>query len=435
MKAQIMKRIAIAAALTLLWASQSGAETIAIRGARIQTMGPAGEIASGTIVVVDGRIAAVGADAAIPPGARVIDGSGLVVTPGLFATMAAIAVQDLVGYSVGGVGSRSDVVSASFDVQYEINPASPQIPEARIEGVTHAVVTPNPLVSGRAGTQGVGIFSGRAAVIHLGHTANLIVRPGAAMVMDGGEVGGQFAGGGPGALFTVLRQILADSRALAANPAAFDEGRMRALLLSRNDLEALVPVAQGRQLLLIEVNRAADIRNVLAFAREQNLRIALTGAAEAWMVADEIRAAQIPVILDAEDNEAYGWEDLNATYENAGRLIRAGVTVAFEPAISRTMVLNRSPRLVAGRSVRFGVTRQEALAAITINPARIFGIADRVGSIERGKEASFVLWSGDPLDTDGVVRRVFIRGEEQPMDARSRQLRDRYIGAIREQAR
>jgi imidazolonepropionase-like amidohydrolase len=148
------------------------------------------------------------------------------------------------------------------------------------------------------------------------------------------------------------------------------------------------------------------------------------------MVANELAAARIPVIIDAEDNEAYNWEELNATYENAGRLIRAGVTVAFEPSISRTMVLNRSPRLIAGRSVRFGVSRDQALAAITINPARIFGVADQVGSIERGKEASFVLWSGDPLDTYGVVRRVFIQGEEQPMDARSRLLRDRYIGTV-----
>jgi hypothetical protein len=230
-----MKRLLIIL-LSLAWAPQVSAQTFAIQGVRIHTISAAGEIASGTVVVTNGRIAAVGPAVSIPPGARVIDGAGMVLTPGFFATVSPLAVQDLIGFGVGGAGSRSDAVSASFDVQYEINPASPQIPEARIEGVTHAVVTPSPLAALRTGTQGVGIFSGRAAVIHLGHGTNLIVRPRAAMVMDGGEVGGQFAGGGPGALFAVLRQILADSRALAANPAAFDEGRTRAMLLSRNDL-------------------------------------------------------------------------------------------------------------------------------------------------------------------------------------------------------
>jgi imidazolonepropionase-like amidohydrolase len=136
------------------------------------------------------------------------------------------------------------------------------------------------------------------------------------------------------------------------------------------------------------------------------------------------------VIVDGEVNQAFGMEDVNATYENAALLTKAGVLVAFKPTFSRIVILDRSPRWTAGRAARYGLRLHDALAAITINPAKMFGLADRYGSIETGKDADLVIWSGDPLETTTVARMVMIEGVEQPLTARNRELRDRYLPTV-----
>lgn len=411
-------------------ARAAGAETVAIVNANILTLGPAGDLQSGTVVIRDGKIVAVGATADIvPQGARVVDATGKIVTPGLVAAVTPLAVNDVVGFGAAGVGTRNNLVSAAFDVRFSINPDSPQIPEARIEGVTRAIVTPT-FVEGAPGAD-TKLFAGQAAAIHLGSGMDLLVKPHVALVMQAGEEGAQVVGGGRGTQLALLEQALNDTREFVRNRAAYDSGRMRKLLLSTPDLEALVPVVEGREPVLIEVNRAVDIHNILTVAREQRIKVILSGAAEAWRVAGELAAAKVPVIVNADQNEAASFEDLDATYENAAILQRAGVLVAYEPSVARIMFLIRTPRFVAGRTLRYGMSHHDALAAITLNPARIFGLDDRFGSIEVGKEADLVIWSGDPLETTTVAENVFIKGVQQSMSSRSRELRDRYIGTIR----
>jgi imidazolonepropionase-like amidohydrolase len=414
----------------LLAAGPAAAETVAIVNARILTLGPAGDIARGSVVVRDGRIAAVGAAVPVPAEARVIDAAGQILTPGLFATVSPIGLNDIIGSGYGGRGSSNPRLSAGFDVLGDVNPNSPQIPEARIEGVTHAVITPNP--QARAPNAPARLFGGQVSVIRLAEGGDLTVKSHVAVYLDAGEGGAAAAGGSRDALFVQLGRALADARAYARNPAAVDPVRLEELSLSRADLEALVPVALGRVPLLVEVNRASDIRNVLAFARDQKVRVILSGAAEAWMLAREIAAAGIPVVIDADENQAFQWESLNATYENAAILKAAGVLIAFKPSVARIVFLIRTPRHIAGRTARFGISPHDALAAITLNPARMFGVDDRQGSIETGKTADLVLWSGDPLETTSVARMVMIRGVEQPLTARNRLLRDRYIGTVLE---
>jgi len=425
-----MIRRALVAVALMLVSGPVGAETFAIVNAKILTMGAAGDLQSGAVVVRDGKIAAVGAASIVPRDARVIDAMGKTLTPGLVAAVTPLAVNDVVGFGPAGVGTRNNLVTAAFDVRFSINPDSQQIPEARIEGVTRAIVTPTMVGAGPGGAD-TKLFAGQAAAIHLGTGLDLVVKSRVALVMEAGEQGAEVLGGGQGTQLTLLGQALSDTREFVRNRAAYDNGRLRNLLLSRSDLEALVPLVEGREPLLIEVNRASDIHNILAVAREQGIRVILSGAAEAWRVADEIAAAHVPVIVNADQNEAATFEDLDATYENAAILQRAGVLVAYEPSVARIMFLIRTPRFVAGRTVRYGMSRHDALAAITINPARIFGLDDRFGSIEVGKEADLVVWSGDPLETTTVAERVFIKGEPQSMSSRSRELRDRYIDTIR----
>ena len=245
------------------------------------------------------------------------------------------------------------------------------------------------------------------------------------MVLVMGEDGARIAGGSRAAEFVLLRAMLDDVRAYARSRADYDLGRNRPYNLSREDLEALIPVVQGREPLIVTVHRAADIRQVLKLARDENLKIILEGAEEAWSVAAEIAAAHVPVLLNGAADLPAGFDMIGATLENAGRLNAAGVVVALEnpPLFSG----GRTPRIDAGRAVAHGLPFSAALASITINPAQIFGLADRIGSLAPGKDADLVIWSGDPLEPLSAPTAVIIKGVEQPLRDRDLDLRDRYL--------
>jgi imidazolonepropionase-like amidohydrolase len=262
-------------------------------------------------------------------------------------------------------------------------------------------------------------------VIHLGVGPDIDARPKAGMVLALGEAGARDAGGSRAAEFVQLRATFQDVRDFAKNRAAYDRNQMRQMNLSREDLEALIPVVEGREPLMVSVHRAADIHQVLKLAREENLHLILEGAEEGWLVAPEIAAARVPVILNAEADLPTSFETLGSTLENAARLNAAGVLVAIEdPPLFEG---GRTPRFDAGRSVAHGLPYMAALAAITLNPARIWGVADRIGSLEPGKDADVVIWSGDPLETSSAPVAIFIRGEQMPLRSRDLDLRDRYL--------
>ncbi len=413
----------LAAALALL-AMPATAETIAVTNGRIATMGPAGTIERGTIVIREGRILAVGRDVAPPPGARIVEAGGRTVTPGLFASGTGLGLIEV--RSVEAANDRATNmagISAAFDAGYGLNPDSLLIPVARLGGITRAIATP---LYDDAPNREL-LFAGQAAAVSLGGPP-MLVRRGVAMALEMGDAGAERAGGARAAELVALRAIFADVRDFARRRAAYDRGETRDYLLSRADLEALIPVVQGRMPLLVGVNRASDIRDVLALAREQNLRLILEGAAEGWRVASDLARAGVPVLLTPVANIPVSFETLGATLENARRLQQAGVLIAFQGNGNHR---ERELRYNAGNAVAAGLTWEQGLAAITINPARIFGLSASLGSLEPGKEADLVIWDGDPLDTLGRPAAVYIRGEAQPMISRQTELRDRYLPAIR----
>jgi imidazolonepropionase-like amidohydrolase len=195
--------------------------------------------------------------------------------------------------------------------------------------------------------------------------------------------------------------------------------------LSIADLEALVPVVEGRMPIIAQVNKESDIRGLLRFAREEGVKLIIEGGAEAWRVAPELAAARVPVILNPLTDLPASFEQINATMENAARLERAGVTVAIE-ASENSSHRARETRYDAGNAVANGMSYEGALKAITINPATIFGVGDRSGSLEAGKDADVVVWNGDPFEPLTQPTAVFIRGQQQPMTSRAQELRDRY---------
>lgn len=424
----------------------AAAETVAIVNARIETVAAAGEISSGVLVIEGGRIAAVGASVSVPAGARVIDAHGGVVTPGLIAPSTNLGVAELEQVASTRDDRAGGSVSAGFDVQYGINPASTLIPLARLGGVTRAAVTPihgggggtdeeeadaSSLTSGGGEGQDPGLFDGQAALIRLGvqDAALPVTRAKAAMALDFGEAGAAAANGSRGSAMVLIRSALDDARDYARNRAGFDHGQARPYRLSRIDLEALVPVVEGRTPLLVRVHRAADIRQVLALAAEQKLKLILEGVEEGWLVAPEIARAGTPVIVDPEAALPDQFESLGSRLDNAARLQASGVLVAIEG--SREFYNLRQQRFNAGTAVANGLPYQAALAAITANPARIWGLGDRVGTLESGKDADLVIWNGDPLETTSFPTAVFIAGQAQPMTSRETELRDRYLNPDR----
>jgi imidazolonepropionase-like amidohydrolase len=209
-----------------------------------------------------------------------------------------------------------------------------------------------------------------------------------------------------------------------ANRLAYEKNQTRALAVSKADLEALIPVVEGKMPVLITVNRASDIRLALKLAQDEKIRVILDGVDEGWLAAKEIAAAHVPVIVNPTDDLPENFERLAARMDNAAKLNAAGVEVIVASPPDGYRV--RELRYLAGDAVAYGLPWDAALKAVTINPARAFGVGDATGSLEHGKDADLVVWSGDPFEPLSQPTAVYIKGEAQPLTSRQLELRDRY---------
>ena len=414
-----MRRVYFAAAAALLAGAPAAAQTIAITGGTVYPVSGA-PIPNGTVIIRDGRIAAVGAGVAVPAGALRIDATGKWVTPGLFESNTNLGltevsqVDETNDFRLNQSGPEGDQVAAAFNVSDGLNPRSMVIPVTRIAGVTTAVTRP----SG-------GLIAGQGVAIDLlgNRMEDMLITSPLAMFASLSE-NSRAAGNGARAGQTMrLREVLEDARAWARNRDAFERGATRDFSVSRLDLEALQPVLAGREALVVEAHRASDIQAVLRIAREYDLKVVIDGGTEAWMVADDLARARVPVLVKVLNNLPGSFEALGATYENAARLRRAGVQVAIT---SGETFKAYNIRQEAGNAVAYGLPWEEAFRAITLAPAQIWGMADRYGSLEVGKVANVVVWSGDPLELLTRVEHVIIRGHEIPLVSRETELRDRY---------
>ncbi len=396
-------------------AAETGA-AVAITNARILPVsGPA--IERGTIVIRGERIAAVGANVAVPDGARVIDASGKIVTPGLLDSGNQIGIVEISASAEGTAdeSTKDTRTSAAFNVVDSFNGNSTLIPVTRVDGITRVLVIP-------AGTGDV--FVGQGAVMDLSgaQVPASVTRAPAAMVALLGEAGAAVAGGSRATAMLRLRETLQDAQDYAANRAAFNSAQRRDYVRNRLDLDALQPVLKGQVPLAILANRASDLLAAVRLAREFKLRLVLLGAAEGWMVADQLAKADVAVVVKPL-TDIPTFDALGATLENPARLAKAGVTVALASFDTHN---SRNLRQEAGNAIAYGMDRDAALRAVTLTPARLWDVADRVGSLEPGKEADVVVWSGDPFELSTTATHVFIKGREVPSDTRQKRLLERY---------
>jgi len=412
-----------AALAVFAFATSASAQTIAITGGTVYPVsGP--KIEHGTVLIRDGRIVAVGANVAIPADAQRVDASGKWVTPGFINSATTLGLSEAGNPQFSG--GYNDVsangnggLAAGFEAWKGLNPANTWFSPARVEGVTSVVVSPG----------GGGMVRGQAGLIDLieARTAGEMLRKGnVAMV---GDFGSPSANTNSRAEYWAKwREVVADVRSYQTRRTAYESGNTRDFVTDRGNLEALIPIVAGQMPLVLNVDRSSDILEALAFARETNIKIWIAGGAEAWMVARDIAAANVPVFTGAMNNIPGDFASLGQRQENAAMLRAAGVNVVIvgngpgDPASFNV----RNIRQEAGNAVSYGMPWDDALRAITLAPAEVMGVADRVGSIQVGRDANVVVWSGDPFEFASNAEHVFVRGRTFTAKSRQDLLTERY---------
>ncbi len=405
-------RAVVSAALIACWPGVAAAQTIAITGGTVYPVsGP--KLEHATVLIRDGRIVDVGTDVAIPADATRIDATGKWVTPGLMHANTTLGLQQVGSVDATNEANHSGDINAAFNVAEGIDPATPLIAIARLEGVTTAVTGPSS-----------GLVAGQSVLIELlgDRIETLVTRSPLAMVINVSESSKGAGGGSRAGVLEALRRLFADAQEYDRRKADFRKNQMQALSAPAADLEALGPVLRGELPVVFDANRQSDIASALRLAREFRLKIIIRGGVEAWKLAAELAAARVPVILNPID-DIPTFDGPGARFDAATLLQRAGVSVILTESQSGGP---RNLRWSAGHAVRFGMSWDAALAAITLAPARAFGVDDRYGSLERGKVADVVVWSADPLDFASHADHVFIRGTEIPYTSRQTDLLDRY---------
>jgi hypothetical protein len=403
-------------AVAALLAQSALAQEFLIRGATVHTASGKGTLKNTDVLVRGGVVVAIGADAAASS-ATVVDAKGRALTPGLFGGLNAVGIEEI-GGEPETVDSTLNQKSPPWDQQWRpeldvtlaFNPRSIVIPVTRIEGVTWAVLAPSAADS---------IIGGQGSAVTLDGRYDAALPGSRSLFVQMGSAGAKAAGGTRAAEYMLLEQAIREAR--AQGPIG-----QRALLHAAGR-EALNRYLTGGRV-VFQVDRASDIREVVALAERSGIKAVILGGDEAWLVAKDLAKANVPVILNPLNDLPNDFDRLGASLENAARLQRAGVRIAFS---SGDTPQARLARQLAGNAVAHGLPWDAALAAITSAPADIFGVGATHGRIAVGQSADLVLWSGDPLEVSSVADQVWIAGRAIEMKSRQTELRDRYVEKVK----
>lgn len=374
-------------------------------------------VENATIVLRGDRIVSVTSGGAVPAGATLVDGRGLVATPGLISTMTAIGLAEIELESSTmdtGHEEEPDDIRAAFATADGYNPLSALLPVARMGGITSVVSTPEG-----------GLVSGTACWADLrGRTPSEAIRaPRLSLHVSFNDGGFAVEHGARPAALLRLRELFDEARLYARSRAGFDRGAFPDTDVSRSDLEAVGAMLAGDLQLVVRASRADDILRVIELADAYDVDVVIAGAEEAWVVAPELAAARVPVIVRSLVDLPSTFSTLRSRYDNAAILERAGVNV---------ILMTPGPwdvhnlRQEAGNAVANGMPWEAALAAITSRPAAAFGLEADYGTLAANHVANVVLFSGDPFETSTVVRHVVVGGEELPLRSRMTELLERY---------
>lgn len=408
---RLAHRLAMAACL-VLGSAPAFAQDVLIRGATVHTASARGTLQNADVLVQGGTIRAVGPGLTAPAGVAVVEAKGRPLTPALFGGITEIGIEEVSGES-STVDSavtlpRDQPVRPEFDVTLAYNPESVLIPVARVEGIGFTAL---------GASSGGAFIAGQGGVMRLDGSVDPI-GPRALYVRLGSDAL-ELSGKSRAAQWMLLDQLVAEAR-----------GRMPAdsphALLTPAGRAVLARYLAGQGRIVVAVNRAADIRQLLRWAEREKVRIAIAGGDEAWKLAPLLAAVKVPVFVNALDDLPASFDQIGATLENAARLRAAGVAVSFTQGGDGSHNA-RKQRQLAGNAVAHGLPWEDGLAGLTQVPAEVLGVGDKLGSIAPGKLADLVLWEGDPLDVAHYAEQVWLGGRAIPMRSRQTELRDRYM--------
>ena len=426
--------------LTILYfpksaSAQAQPTTYAITHAKIFTLSGA-TIDDGTIVIQNGKIANVGAAVEVPSGAQVIDGKGLQVYPGLFDPVTQMGLREIGAVSATVDSSETGQFNPDVIAAEAVLPSSEHIPVTRAAGITEVLAVP---ASGGMDSGGAsGILGGQASAIHMsGWTiSDMLLKKNVAMVLNWPTIETQTF---DFSTFSRKQKSFSDAKQEYEKQVTeltewLERARHYAQALGHGGpgdfqrdvkLDALVPVTRGELPVLLFAEKARDIRGAVEFCEKQKLKMVLAGGAEAYKVKDLLRSKGIPVILGPtltlprEEDDPY-----DRLLTQPAELAAAGVKFAFG---SFDNSFARRLGQQAANAVAYGLPYDEALKAVSLYPAEIFGLADQVGTLESGKIANVIVTNGDPLELTTEVRYLFIKGQLTSLDNKQKALYEKYL--------
>lgn len=412
---------ALAVALTL--AGPVAAQTYAIQGGTVHTLA-GGQPFVGTVLIRDGRIAAVGPDVQVPAGAEVIDATGQHVYPGLFDAVTELGLTEVGAVEVTNDSREQGSFNPHLQAATAVHPSTEHIPVARANGITVTMAAPQ---------GGNGAIVGQASLIGLdGWTVEeMWIDPGAAMVINYPSLGG---GGGRGRGRAGGGNFRQAEERYQEQVAQLDEwmeaGRRYQRAMAAGGaprdlkLEAMVRVVDRELPVLLSANGERDIRNAVEWAERQQIDYVITGGREGWKIADWLAEHDVQLILSGTQAMPSGPDAAyDEAYANPGKLYAAGVKIAlatFNSSDSRTLPYE------AAMAVPYGLPHDAALDAVTKNAAEMLGLDDRIGTLQQGKIANVIVTDGDPLEIQTQVVDLFILGRQVSTDNKHKSLYEKY---------
>ena len=397
--------------------------TFALTNATIETV-TNGTIQNGTIIINDGKIQALGTNVSIPSEAETIDCSGHIIYPGLIEGGARLGLTEVNSDARTRDFSEIGEVIPQIQALTAVNPNSVLIPVTRVSGVTTSLAVP----SG-------GMFSGTAALINLhGYTPDQMYAGFKGIVLNYPSSGrrGRFdrrtdeeikeaSDKAIKGLNDTWKKVVEYHKLDSAIKASGSNEKLDYY----PEMEALLPVLRGEMTLLLEVNASKDIKSAIEWVKDKNLKVVFTGVSEGWRAAKELAEAKIPVITGPVlSRPTRDYDKYDRPYANAGLMHQAGVKVAIRNRGAENV---RNLPYDAGFAATYGLGTEEALKAITINTAEIFGLEKELGSLEVGKVANLFVADGDVFETKTQVKHVFIAGWMIPMESRHTKLYNEFL--------
>lgn len=396
----------------------SAQQATLIRNATVHTMLATAPQQNTDVLIRDGRITAIGRGLEFDAQTRVIEAEGRHLTPGLFAGITQLGLVEVSAeQDTSDAAFASNSMRPEFSILPAYNPASALIDIARSEGLTWTLLG---AASSGGDDAGMGaVIAGQGVSLDLGGAMALPDTGPSVLFVNLGGRAAELSGQSRAAQFMLLEQAMREAqssdRQLANEP--------RLLTVTGREVLAAF-IADGRW--MVQVDRASDILQTLAWAKRHDLDIVIVGGAEAWRVAAPLASAGVPVVLDPLTNLPDDFDQLGARLDNAARLHQAGVTLAFSAA-GMDSHNARKVRQLAGVAVAHGLPWHSALLALTRNPAKLLGYTQQPGTLSERGPATMVLWHGDPLDVTGYAERVWIDGETQQRPSRQQLLLQRYL--------